>query len=157
MNKQFALVGMVLACSLCAGAAQAVEPVKVQETAANLANLKKLLGAKNDVTFTSELPGQAEADSMTACGQTKTGEKFIISCNLQASTATIVAEVAYYDDAGLTQLSDLVVLYQDKFFDEGFGLVSDDGGVPEPAVWAMMLAGFAMVGLRARRGQRIAA
>jgi hypothetical protein len=126
--------------------------VKVQETADNL---KELLGAKNDVTFTSELPGQAEADSMTACGETKTGEKFVIACNYDFKSGAAAKEVVYYDDADLKVFSDLVILYQDKFFAEAFGVFSDNGGaLPEPAAWAMMVAGFGLAGAGLRRTRR---
>lgn len=154
MTKGFVLAGAVLALGLCAAPAQAVEPMKVQETAENLRNLKTLLLSQADVTFTSELPGQAEADSMTAFGQTKTGERFIVApFNFQASSATIQSEVAFYDDAALTVFSDLVVLYEDRFRTEAFGVSSDATGAPEPAVWAVLVCGFLGVGLGLRRAR----
>ncbi len=154
MMKGFAFAGAVIALGLAAAPAHAVVTVRVQETAENLKNLKTLLGSTANVTFTSELPGQAEADEMTAFGVTKKGERFIIpDGGFNPHKATLVKEVAYYDDAGLTRLSDLVGLYEDNLFKEAFAVVSDSAALPEPATWAMMVAGFAGLGgvIRRRR------
>lgn len=146
-----------LALSLWAAApAVALEPMKLQETAANLANLKMLFGSTADVTFASDVPttpeGSETADVLTAFGQTKRGESGLIvspAANLQRLEP--VKEVAFYDDEALTVFSDLVVYYEDNRFQEGFGFTSD---VPEPGSWGLALAGAFAVGAALRGSRR---
>jgi hypothetical protein len=104
----------------------ALEPMKLPETAANLANIKMLLGSRADVTFTSDVPTNPEGgeapDVLTAFGQTRRGESgLIVSPTANLQRLEPVKEIAFYDDAGLTEFSDLVVYYEDNRFQEGFG------------------------------------
>jgi hypothetical protein len=134
----------------------ALEPMKLQETAANLANIKMLLGSRADVTFTSDVPTNPEGaeapDVLTAFGQTRRGESgLIVSPTANLQRLEPVKEIAFYDDAGLTEFSDLVVYYEDNRFQEGFGFSSD--AAPEPATWALTLAGVSAVGAALRRAR----
>lgn len=76
---------------------------------------------------------------------------------------------------GTGSINPLVTIVRDRFspFDSAFGFASDTNntpgawlganfqfsattGVPEPAAWAMMLAGFGLVGSAMRRRQKVA-
>jgi hypothetical protein len=155
VRRVLAPLAGALALSLCAAAAPAValEPMKLQETAANLANLKMLFGSTANVTFASDIPttpeGPETADVLAAFGQTRRGESGLVvspAANLQWLEP--VKEIAFYDDQALTVFSDLVVYYEDNRFQEGFGFTSD---VPEPGTWGLVLAGAFAVGAALRR------
>jgi hypothetical protein len=172
MNKLGYLATIGVAFAVCFGAAPAaavIVPKEKQETAANLADIKNLLGATADVVFQSDLPGDPEAADTLAAPNfsiAPPGERGIISGPGVDLTdeRTLTSEVFFYNDVGLTVFSDLVARYTT---DDGeiFAFLSDcapDGPgrlqsacstVPEPATWAFLLAGFLGAGasLRAAR------
>jgi hypothetical protein len=143
---------------VCAATASSAAPKteRVQETAANEANIKTLLGATANITFTSELPGQKESDSLTAFGVTKNGQNEVIAQpGFDFPSREITNLVFFYDDAAKTEVSDLVTRQEDKNGKERFILVSD-AKTPEPATWAMLVIGFGALGAGLRRRRRAA-
>lgn len=174
MNKlvSLATVGAALAIGLGAAGSAGAAAVEVQrlETAANLAMIKTDLAAVANVTFSSDLPGAPEADdSLSAFNMVAKGEAGDVSDpNFDVGSARLVNIVFYYEKMtpdgkfNNKDLSDSVGRFVDKNGRESFSFSSDTcekpGGagavfctVPEPATWAMMLAGLGLVGMALRR------
>ena len=63
-------------------------------------------------------------------------------------TATSTSHLLSFDESSLTQASPII---------DNIVISTVSGAVPEPASWAMLLAGFGMVGFAARRRRAIAA
>ncbi len=151
-----AAAGIALAFGVAAPPAYAKDIKKV-ETAANLADLGKLIGAVAAVSFQSDLPGALEAeDVLKAFGMTAKDESGIVfDVGFDATTAKEKDRVLYYDDAGMTTLSDGIRRLVDANGKEAFAFQSDNFGTPEPATWTMLLLGFAAIGVSLRRRPRI--
>lgn len=109
-------------------------------------------GNAGDARFSGTIAGVTLADYFVSAGPSTTWQHF-------GGSATVLApgfyEVAFLFNTNLFPSKDVVV-------DRVYVLAGGGGGpdipvVPEPATWALMIAGFGLVGLAARRRVRVAA
>lgn len=159
MTRSYWTAAAALTVALAVGGPPAhAADIKKQETAANLADLGKLIGAKAVISFDSDLPGAKEAeDVLKGFGMTAKDEGGIVFDPLfDAPSAVPQDRVLYYDDAGLKILSDGVRRYLDKNGREAFAFQSDGfNGIPEPTTWGLLLSGFAAIGAILRTSRRM--
>ena len=120
----------------------------------NVAPLSVLLGSlANSFTFT-----MGSSDS----GSTIDVRPFDANGGLTGSTTVIMASgYNVYSLTGLGNFKGLSFLNNNdpagvRFQNMSFESVAIGGAVPEVATWAMMLAGFGLVGMAARRRHRVA-
>jgi hypothetical protein len=132
----------------------------------------------NDLWSAGALPRWSNADGLTTLryatgtddsGQPATtliGQPFSnwTQANLSAPFGTLVGEIGGVYQALGTSFSGpawgngtLKLYYWDSNFEDNSGFISASVSVPEPASWAMLIAGFGLVGAAARRRRTIVA
>lgn len=132
----------------------------------------------NDLWSAGSLPRWSNADGLVtflyATGSDESGQPAATLIgqpfgnwtqgNLSAPFGTLVGEIGGVYQALGTNFSGpawgngtLKLYYWDSNFDDNSGFISASVSVPEPASWAMMIAGFGLVGAAARRRRTIVA